>query len=79
MSWLFSFGCKYNPDRDRALAETVWKGTYLYWIAKLLDLLDTVFFVLRKKSNQITFLHTYHHCIMFTMTFYYLKYRTGEY
>ncbi|CAG2064399.1 unnamed protein product [Timema podura] len=31
---------------------------------KVLDLLDTVFFVLRKKNNQITFLHVYHHAAM---------------
>lgn len=28
------------------------------------ELLDTVFFVLRKKYNQITFLHVYHHTAM---------------
>lgn len=31
---------------------------------KLLDLLDTVFFILRKKQNQVTFLHVYHHASM---------------
>lgn len=33
----------------------------LYVISKYLDLLDTVFFVLRKKQNQVTKLHLYHH------------------
>ncbi|GFQ89605.1 elongation of very long chain fatty acids protein 2 [Trichonephila clavata] len=32
-----------------------------YYLLKYLDLLDTVFFVLRKKYNQITFLHVIHH------------------
>ncbi|ESP05226.1 hypothetical protein LOTGIDRAFT_152042 [Lottia gigantea] len=37
---------------------------WLYFIAKLIELLDTIFFVLRKKNNQITILHVYHHVIM---------------
>ena len=28
-------------------------------------MLDTVFFVFRKKNNQISFLHVYHHATMF--------------
>lgn len=76
--WLFSFGCRYVPDRDRPLALIVWNGTYWYMIAKLFDLLDTIFFVLRKKSNQITFLHIYHHTITFTFSWYYLKYMPGK-
>lgn len=77
--WLFSFGCRYQADRDRSLAELVWCGTYWYWVAKMLDLLDTIFFVLRKKSNQISFLHVYHHTLMAFTSWYYLKYMPGEY
>lgn len=35
--------------------------TYLYYILKVSDLLDTIFFVMRKKNSHITFLHVYHH------------------
>uniref|UniRef100_E1BBK7 Elongation of very long chain fatty acids protein n=1 Tax=Bos taurus TaxID=9913 RepID=E1BBK7_BOVIN len=31
------------------------------FFSKVLELLDTVFFILRKKPEQITFLHLYHH------------------
>lgn len=31
------------------------------WMTKFVDLFDTLFFVLRKKDRQITFLHLYHH------------------
>lgn len=34
---------------------------YYYYLSKFLDLFDTIVFVLRKKTNQITFLHLYHH------------------
>lgn len=40
------------------------RGVYFYFLAKLTELLDTVFFVLRKKEKQITFLHMYHHTVM---------------
>ncbi|EFA00084.1 Elongation of very long chain fatty acids protein 1-like Protein [Tribolium castaneum] len=37
---------------------------YMYFLLKAVDLIDTVFFVLRKRFDQITFLHVYHHVIM---------------
>ena len=40
------------------------RGVWLYYICKLIELLDTVFFVLRKKQRQISFLHVYHHALM---------------
>jgi len=30
-------------------------------LTKLLDLLDTVFILLKKKEEQVTFLHTFHY------------------
>ncbi|XP_034242982.1 uncharacterized protein LOC117646255 [Thrips palmi] len=45
-----------DPD-DYAMASMM----HLYFITKIVDLLDTVFFTLRKKYNQISFLHLYHH------------------
>ncbi|XP_064544197.1 very long chain fatty acid elongase F-like [Drosophila montana] len=38
--------------------------TCSYFLNKVLDLLDTVFFVLRKSYKQITVLHVYHHVLM---------------
>lgn len=42
------------------MASAVW----WYFFCKLTELLDTVFFVLRKKQRQISFLHLYHHSMM---------------
>lgn len=37
---------------------------YFFYLSKIIDLCDTVFFVLRKKNDQITFLHVFHHGFM---------------
>nr|WMZ00126.1 elongation of very long chain fatty acids protein 1a [Plecoglossus altivelis] len=38
--------------------------SWLFYFSKFIELLDTVFFVLRKKHSQITFLHIFHHSFM---------------
>lgn len=37
---------------------------WLFWFSKIIELIDTVFFVLRKKHGQVTFLHIFHHSFM---------------
>ena len=34
---------------------------YLHYISKYIDYIDTLLIVLRKKNNQLSFLHLYHH------------------
>ncbi|CAG9823215.1 unnamed protein product [Phaedon cochleariae] len=51
---------KYNAD-ELQIADAVW----WYYFSKLLEFCDTFFFILRKKDNQLTFLHVYHHATMF--------------
>ncbi|XP_073841366.1 very long chain fatty acid elongase 7-like [Musca autumnalis] len=48
-----------DPNSMR-MARAVW----LFYMAKITELLDTVFFVLRKKDRQISFLHVFHHFSM---------------
>ncbi|KAL9707693.1 hypothetical protein quinque_011211 [Culex quinquefasciatus] len=74
---LFSISCNDAPVVDTDLQLTIWKGTWWYLVLKLVELLDTVFFVLRKKQNQVSFLHVYHHTIMAVFTWGYLKYLPG--
>lgn len=50
---------------------------YLYFAAKLTELLDTVFFVLRKKERQVSFLHLYHHTVMPIVSWGCVKYMAG--
>ncbi|XP_062556617.1 elongation of very long chain fatty acids protein 4-like [Armigeres subalbatus] len=44
--------------------------SYTYFVLKILDLTDTIFFVLRKKQSQVSFLHVYHHSIMVLISYY---------
>ncbi|XP_037070347.1 elongation of very long chain fatty acids protein 4-like isoform X2 [Pollicipes pollicipes] len=48
-------------------AMRITSALWFYYISKLLEFMDTVFFVLRKKNSQITFLHVYHHSTMFLL------------
>ncbi|KAG7488619.1 hypothetical protein MATL_G00036770 [Megalops atlanticus] len=50
-------------DADIRVAKVLW----WYYFSKLIEFLDTIFFVLRKKNNQISFLHVYHHASMFNI------------
>lgn len=40
----------------------------VYWL-KASEMLETIVFVLRKKHNQISFLHVFHHCATITMSY----------
>ncbi|EFX79377.1 hypothetical protein DAPPUDRAFT_128564 [Daphnia pulex] len=44
------------------------RASYLFYILKFFDLLDTLFFVLRKKFSQITTLHVIHHGLIVVNT-----------
>ncbi|XP_034242385.1 elongation of very long chain fatty acids protein 7-like [Thrips palmi] len=52
-------------------------GFWFYYMLKIVDLLDTVFFVLRKKSRQISFLHVYHHTGMILIGYNSTKFLPG--
>jgi len=49
----------------------------MYFLLKILDLTDTIFFVLRKKQNQVTFLHIYHHIGIILGSWIAVKYLAG--
>lgn len=75
---LFSFGCTRVSAAESAIfAQNVDLAFWHYYMNKLLDLLDTIFFVLRKKQSHVTFLHVYHHISMVILTFGVGKYFPG--
>ncbi|XP_053691109.1 elongation of very long chain fatty acids protein AAEL008004-like [Sabethes cyaneus] len=48
-----------------------------YYVLKVLDLFDTIVFVLRKKQSQVSFLHVYHHTVMVLIPFFYARLYPG--
>ncbi|XP_038210601.1 elongation of very long chain fatty acids protein 7-like [Zerene cesonia] len=67
-------GCRYPSNTQNPLLLDL---GWWYFFAKFTELLDTVFFVLRKKDKQLTFLHVYHHVIMALYSWSYLKFAAG--
>ncbi|KYN44778.1 Elongation of very long chain fatty acids protein 7 [Trachymyrmex septentrionalis] len=61
--WLaeFNYFCEPIDYSDTPRAREITILAWDYFMIKLIDLIDTIFFVLRKKQDQITFLHLYHH------------------
>lgn len=78
-AWLYRYSWRCEPVdfSDTPHALRVARGVYIYFLAKLTELLDTVFFVLRKKDNQISFLHLYHHTVMPLISWGATKYYPG--
>ncbi|KAM5284536.1 very long chain fatty acid elongase 4 [Hipposideros larvatus] len=62
-----------NNVNEVRIAGALW----WYFISKGIEYLDTVFFILRKKNNQVSFLHVYHHCTMFTLWWIGIKWVAG--
>lgn len=52
-------------------------ATYLYYSAKIIDLFDTIFFILRKKFGHVSFLHIYHHTLMVAVMYVAVNFMPG--
>lgn len=51
--------------------------TYFTFLLKIVELIETVLFVLRKKENQVSKLHVYHHTSTAMLTWIMVKYIGG--
>ncbi|KAJ8288304.1 hypothetical protein COCON_G00009630 [Conger conger] len=73
----YSYLCQpvnYTEDVNEVrVAAALW----WYYVSKGVEYLDTVFFIMRKKFNQVSFLHVYHHCTMFTLWWIGIKWVAG--
>lgn len=73
----YSYSCQtvdYSDDPDETrIAKALW----WYYFSKLVEFLDTVFFIARKKNNQVSFLHVYHHASMFPIWWIGVKWVAG--
>lgn len=57
---LFEFEIQPNNDTSNEALGII-RFAWYYFLSKLVDQLETVFFVMRHKQSQVSFLHVYHH------------------
>lgn len=64
--WLagYTLGCQTVDYSNSPQAVRMASVCWVFYISKFIELLDTIFFILRKKFNQVSFLHVFHHGIM---------------
>ncbi|CAK8674673.1 unnamed protein product [Clavelina lepadiformis] len=62
-----------NSPNSLRMAKVCW----LYYFSKYIELMETAVFALRKKYNQISFLHSYHHTSMIGIWWLTTKYLPG--
>ncbi|XP_060939649.1 ELOVL fatty acid elongase 8a [Limanda limanda] len=65
-SWLarYSLLCQPVDYSDSPPAMRMARVCWWFYFSKVIELSDTIFFILRKKNSQLTFLHIYHHATM---------------
>ncbi|XP_029970937.1 ELOVL fatty acid elongase 8a [Salarias fasciatus] len=65
-SWLagYSLLCQPVDYSHSSLAMRMARVCWWFYFSKVIELSDTIFFILRKKNSQLTFLHVYHHATM---------------
>ncbi|XP_075150957.1 very long chain fatty acid elongase 7 [Haematobia irritans] len=76
--WLnYNLKCQPVDYSDGPMSKRMLNLCYVYYLSKLTEFADTVFFVLRKKSSQITWLHVYHHSVTPLETWVLVKFVAG--
>lgn len=64
----------YSTDEEEVrIAGALW----WFYFSKFIEYTDTFIFILRKKNNQISFLHVYHHATMFPLWWIGVKWVAG--
>ncbi|EGG20584.1 GNS1/SUR4 family protein [Cavenderia fasciculata] len=60
-------------ERGIGMAKVLW----LFYFSKYIELMDTVFMILRKKFDQVSFLHVYHHSSIIMLWFIGINWTAG--
>ncbi|KAG7235706.1 hypothetical protein INR49_002336 [Caranx melampygus] len=78
-SWLsnYSLLCQPVDYSTSPLAMRMARVCWWFFFSKVIELSDTLFFILRKKNSQLTFLHVYHHGTMIFNWWVGVKYVAG--
>lgn len=64
-----------NDTSEKAMEHIEICHIFLY--SRIIELIDTLWIIMRKKNRQITFLHVFHHSFVLLMTWFYLKIAPG--
>ncbi|XP_065557065.1 very long chain fatty acid elongase 4-like [Artemia franciscana] len=62
-----------NNVYELRIASALW----WYYFSRLIEMSDSLIFILRKKTNQLSFLHIYHHSTMFLLWWIGIKWVAG--
>ncbi|XP_076462561.1 very long chain fatty acid elongase 4-like [Babylonia areolata] len=73
----FGLLCQPPDYSETALGYREASVAWWYFFSKIIEYLDTIFFIWRKKNNQLTFLHVYHHSTMGLICWYVARYVPG--
>ncbi|OXU23578.1 elongation of very long chain fatty acids protein 1 isoform X1 [Nasonia vitripennis] len=73
----FTLGCEPLRTSTRPIDMRLLNVVHWTYMLKTIDLIETMVFVLRKKNNQISFLHVYHHISTVLVTYICTKYYPG--
>lgn len=79
-SFRYGWTCLDTPKATDEITEPMMGLYRLYWffiILRTSEFVETIFFVLRKKQNQVSFLHIYHHIAVASLLWVFLKYSAG--
>jgi hypothetical protein len=71
-----TFQCTKNfePGREKEIFNLLW----WFLMLRSIELVETVFFILRKKQNQVSALHVYHHISTIAVVWLHLKFMSGK-
>lgn len=74
----YTLGCQPVDRSRRPKAMRMAQVCWFFFISKLFELFDTACFVLRKKFDQVSFLHVFHHAVMPLSWWFGVKYVPGK-
>lgn len=53
-------------------------GIWMFLLLRIYEFVETIFFIMRKKENQASFLHIFHHIGSVLMIWIFILKKTGE-
>jgi hypothetical protein len=69
----YSWVCNITPPAP-GTSLLIAQAIYVSYVLKVVEFADTLFIVLRKQDNQLSFLHVYHHSLVFPVWYFVVRY-----